>query len=56
MAKIDYVELQSADMAATSAFLTAAFGWGRVDYGPAYLGFEGAGLDRGTDGSGAGQG
>ena len=49
--KIDYVELASNDIAATSAFLGAAFGWGFVDYGPDYKGFTGAGLDGGIDGT-----
>ncbi len=51
MAQIDYVELPSADLAATQAFLAAAFGWGGVKYGPHYAGFTGAGLDGGIDGS-----
>ena len=56
MAQIDYVELPSADMAATAAFLGAAFGWGMVDYGPSYRAFTGAGLDGGIDGTGTGTG
>ena len=52
--KIDYVELASSNIVATSAFLAAAFGWGFVDYGPHYKGFAGAGLDGGIDGSGEG--
>jgi len=53
MARIDYVELASADIGATRAFLGRAFGWGFVDYGPGYQAFEGAGIDGGIDGSGA---
>jgi len=49
--KIDYVELASNDIAATSAFLGAAFDWGFVDYGPEYKGFTEAGIDGGIDGS-----
>jgi uncharacterized protein len=45
--RIDYVELPGGDLAATKAFYTAAFGWGFTDFGPAYAGFEGAGLDGG---------
>ena len=56
MAKIDYVELPSTNMAATQDFLAAAFGWGMVEYGPAYRGFTGAGLDGGIDGAGNGSG
>ena len=50
--KIDYVELASDDLAATSAFLGKAFGWGFVDYGPDYKGFVGAGIDGGIDRTG----
>ena len=49
--QIDYIELPSADLGATSAFLARAFGWGMVDYGPDYRGFTGAGLDGGINGS-----
>ena len=44
---IDYVELPGGDLAATKSFYEAAFGWGFVDYGPTYAGFENAGLDGG---------
>ena len=44
---IDYVEMPGGDLAATTAFYRAAFGWGFVDYGPEYAAFEGAGLDGG---------
>ena len=44
--KIDYVEFASADMAATRAFFSAAFGWQFEEYG-SYLAFHGAGLDGG---------
>ena len=51
---IDYVELPGGDLAATKAFYTSAFGWGFTDYGPAYAGFEDAGLDGGLAGASAG--
>jgi predicted enzyme related to lactoylglutathione lyase len=44
--KIDYVEFASADMAATRAFFSAAFGWQFEAYG-SYLAFHGAGIDGG---------
>ncbi|MGV8855988.1 MAG: VOC family protein [Devosia sp.] len=47
--QIDYVEFPSTDRAATSAFFSAAFGWGQVSYGPDYDGLEGAGIDSGVD-------
>ena len=50
--KIDYVELASDDLAATAKFLATAFGWGFVDYGLDYKGFDGAGIDGGIDRSG----
>ena len=46
---IDYVELAGGDLAATKAFYGEAFGWSFTDYGPAYAGVEGAGLDGGFD-------
>jgi predicted enzyme related to lactoylglutathione lyase len=45
--KIDYVELVAPDLGAVKAFFSEAFGWSFVDYGPAYVAFEGAGLDGG---------
>ncbi len=50
--KIDYVELSSSRIAASTAFFRAAFGWGFVDYGPGYQAFDGAGIDGGIDGGG----
>ncbi len=35
---IDYIEFSVTDMAATRAFLAAAFGWSFRDYGPGYAG------------------
>lgn len=46
---IDYVELPGGDLPTTKAFYSSAFGWGFTDYGPAYAGFEDAGLDGGLD-------
>ncbi len=45
--RIDYIEFDSADPAASRAFFAAAFDWGFTDYGPDYAGIEGAGLDGG---------
>ena len=45
--RIDYVELRGGDLDTTTAFYRDAFGWGFVDYGPDYVGFDGAGLDGG---------
>lgn len=50
--KIDYIELASGDIGATSRFLSAAFGWTYVDYGPDYKGFADAGIDGGINGTG----
>ncbi|HZZ59094.1 MAG TPA: VOC family protein [Opitutaceae bacterium] len=38
--KIIYIEFQTADLAKTKAFFTAAFGWTFKDYGPDYASFE----------------
>lgn len=38
--KIDYLEFQSADPAASRAFCEAAFGWEFEDYGPDYAAFK----------------
>ena len=51
--RIDYVELRSGEHETTKSFYTDAFGWGFVDYGPEYAGFDGAGLDGGLDAAGA---
>ena len=45
--KINYVEYPAADLNATKAFFTQAFGWSFVDYGPDYCAFSGQGLDGG---------
>ncbi len=38
--KIDYLEFQSTDPAASRAFCEAAFGWEFEDYGPDYVSFK----------------
>jgi len=45
--KINYVELQARDLAATKAFFQSVFGWSFVDYGPEYTSFSNEGLDGG---------
>ena len=47
--KIDYVEFPGADLSEIKRFYGEAFGWTVQDYGPAYVAFEGAGLDGGFD-------
>jgi predicted enzyme related to lactoylglutathione lyase len=44
---IDYVELPGGDLGRTRRFYGAAFGWRFVEYGPAYVAVEGAGVDAG---------
>ena len=46
---IDYVELPGGDLGATRRFYAAAFGWKFLEYGPAYVAVEGAGVDAGFD-------
>lgn len=45
--KLNYVEFPAADLAATKAFFTAAFGWRFTDYGPDYVAFDQQGLEGG---------
>ena len=47
--KIDYIEFPGADLPASKAFFSQAFGWGFVDYGPTYAAFDHsqAGVDGG---------
>jgi predicted enzyme related to lactoylglutathione lyase len=47
--KLNYVEFSAANLEATKAFFTAAFGWSFVDYGPDYAAFSDQGLDGGFD-------
>jgi predicted enzyme related to lactoylglutathione lyase len=49
--RIDYVELPGGELPVTKAFYSSAFGWGFTDYGPAYAGFDDAGLDGGLAGA-----
>lgn len=44
---INYVELQAADLDATEAFYSGAFGWTFVDYGPEYRAFSDGQFDGG---------
>lgn len=50
---IDYVELTGGDLAATTSFYAAAFGWSFTEYGPDYSGIGGAGIEGGFDRSAA---
>tara|TARA_B100000686_G_C15909062_1_gene533983 strand:+ start:144 stop:488 length:345 start_codon:yes stop_codon:yes gene_type:complete len=45
--KIDYIEFQTTDRAATKAFFAHVFGWKYQDYGDAYTAILDAGLDGG---------
>lgn len=45
--KINYIEWPARDLEGTKAFLTRAFDWSFVDYGPDYAALENAGLDGG---------
>ena len=47
--KLDYIEFPSTDRAATSGFFAAAFGWGKISYGPDYDALAEAGIDGGVD-------
>lgn len=47
--KIDYVEFQTAQMAASKEFFAKAFGWSYVDYGPDYADIQGAGIGGGFE-------
>ncbi len=44
---INYIEFASTDTVASRAFFEKAFGWSFTDYGPAYAGFNDAGIDGG---------
>ncbi len=44
---INYIEFASTNIVASRAFFTKAFGWTFTDYGPAYVGFNEAGIDGG---------
>ncbi|EIF43626.1 MAG: putative enzyme related to lactoylglutathione lyase [Zhongshania aliphaticivorans] len=45
--KLNYVELAAADIEATKAFFSKAFGWSFTDYGADYTAFADEGLDGG---------
>lgn len=42
---IDYIEINTSDLAASRAFYEQAFGWGFNDYGPTYAGIRAASGD-----------
>ena len=44
---INYIEFASPNIGASRAFFEKAFGWSFTDYGPAYIGFNEAGIDGG---------
>ena len=50
MDKIDYIEFPTSNGTATGKFFSDAFGWKLIEYGPAYTGLDGAGIDGGIDG------
>lgn len=50
---INYIEFESSDLTGSRNFFESAFGWRFVDYGPDYVGVEGAGLDGGIARAGA---
>lgn len=45
--KITYIELPTTDIARTRQFYGSVFGWTFQDWGPDYLGIEGAGIEGG---------
>ena len=45
--KINYIEFTTTDIAHTKKFYTAVFGWSFQDWGPDYIGIQGAGIDGG---------
>jgi predicted enzyme related to lactoylglutathione lyase len=45
--QISYIEFTSTDLARTKAFYGAVFGWKFKDWGPDYIGIEGAGVEGG---------
>ena len=45
--RIDYIELNVSDIAASKAFYGATFGWTFTDYGPEYCAFNDGRLDGG---------
>lgn len=49
MDKIDYIEFPTNDGSASGTFFSDVFGWKLIDYGPTYIGLDGAGIDSGID-------
>jgi predicted enzyme related to lactoylglutathione lyase len=45
--KITYIEFTTTDIDRTRKFYSTVFGWKFQDWGPEYIGFEGAGIDGG---------
>jgi len=45
--KITYIEFTTNDIARTKQFYAAVFGWSFQDWGPDYIGIEGAGIEGG---------
>jgi predicted enzyme related to lactoylglutathione lyase len=45
--KITYIEFTTTDIERTRKFYSSVFGWSFQDWGPQYIGFEGAGIDGG---------
>jgi predicted enzyme related to lactoylglutathione lyase len=45
--KINYIEFSTSDVARTKKFYSEAFGWSFQDWGPDYIGIQGAGIDGG---------
>ncbi len=45
--KITYIEFTTTDLEQSRKFYSAVFGWSFQDWGPQYIGFEGAGIDGG---------
>ncbi|WP_414900395.1 VOC family protein [Sphingomonas flavalba] len=50
MARLNYLELPSADVAAAKAFYAAAFGWTFADFGPGYAATTSGDTDVGFQG------
>ena len=47
MARLNYLELTVADVAAAKSFYEQAFGWSLTDYGPEYAGGDAGGSELG---------
>jgi uncharacterized protein len=45
--KITYIEFSTTDIAQTKKFYSTVFGWNFQDWGPDYIGIEGAGIEGG---------